>query len=180
MKVNKTPLDGFLVIEPDVYKDDRGFFLETYQEERYQQVGIVDKFVQDNLSHSKKGVLRGMHFQIKHPQAQIVTVMHGRIFDVCVDLRKESKTFGQWYGLELSDIGLRQIYMAPGFAHGFYVLSDWVNLNYKVSHFYNPSDEGGLLWCDEDVGIQWPTDNPKISLRDSVYPTLEKLIKKQQ
>jgi dTDP-4-dehydrorhamnose 3,5-epimerase len=176
MKIIQTPLEGFLVIEPDVYKDDRGFFLETYQEDRYHQAGITDKFVQDNHSRSVKGVLRGMHFQIKRPQAQIVTVMRGKIFDVVVDLRKKSKTFGQWHGVELgANIKARQVYMAPGFAHGFLVLSDFADLHYKVSGMYNPTDEGGLLWSDLDIDIKWPPISCKIKIsdRDGCYPALK-------
>lgn len=176
MKAIKTPLEGFLVIEPDVYKDDRGFFLETYQEERYYQAEITDKFVQDNHSRSSKGVLRGMHFQVKKPQAQIVTVMRGKIFDVVVDLRKKSKTFGQWHGVELSENNkVRQVYMAPGFAHGFLVLSDFADLHYKVSGMYDPTDEGGLLWNDSDIAIEWPGDSFIISQRDSDFPLLSKI-----
>jgi len=167
MKVNKTPLDGFLVIEPDCFQDERGFFLETYQEERYKKEGIMDDFVQDNQSRSKKGVLRGMHFQVKYPQAQIVTVMRGHIFDVGVDLRKGSKTFGKWFGVELSDDRQqRQVYMAPGFAHGFCVISDYADLHYKVSRLYDPDDEGGLYWNDLDVGIQWPLSEDQLSISE--------------
>ena len=176
MKVIQTPLEGFLVIEPDIYKDDRGFFLETYQEERYHQAGITDNFVQDNHSRSVKGVLRGMHFQIKKPQAQIVTVMQGEIFDVVVDIRKRSKTFCKWYGVRLNAHSQqRQVYMPPGFAHGFCVLSDFADLHYKVSFEYNPIDEGGLIWNDKGVGISWPIENPIISLRDKSYPLLNDL-----
>ena len=178
MKVTKTPFDGILVIEPRCFQDERGFFLETYQKNRYQEVGISEIFVQDNQSRSKKGVLRGMHFQVLHPQAQILTVMRGHIFDVCVDLRPSSNTFGRWYGVNLSDSGPRQIYMAPGFAHGFCVLSDWADLHYKVSQFYDPSDENGLLWNDPEIAIQWPIENPKISVRDSNYNELENLLPK--
>ena len=173
MKVIKTPLEGFLAIEPDLFKDDRGFFLETYQEERYQQAGITDNFVQDNHSRSVKGVLRGMHFQIKKPQAQIVTVMQGEIFDAVVDIRKESKTFGKWYGVRLNAHSQqRQVYMPPGFAHGFLVLSDFADLHYKVSGEYDPTDEGGLIWNDIGVGISWPIENPIISLRDKQFPSI--------
>ena len=176
MKVIKTPLEGFLAIEPDLFKDDRGFFLETYQEERYHQAGITDKFVQDNHSRSAKGVLRGMHFQVKRPQAQIVTVMRGKIFDVVVDLRKKSKTFGQWHGLELGGKSkVRQVYMAPGFAHGFLVLSDFADLHYKVSGMYDPADEGGLFWNDSDVGIEWPGDSFIVNQRDSNFSLLSKI-----
>jgi dTDP-4-dehydrorhamnose 3,5-epimerase len=177
MKVNKTPLEGFLIIEPDSFQDERGFFLETYQEQRYKEVGITDQFVQDNQSRSKKGVLRGMHFQVKRPQAQIVTVMRGSIFDVCVDVRKESRTFGHWYGVELSDTGVSQIYMSQGFAHGFCVLSDWVDLHYKVSHPYNPSDEGGVLWNDPDIDIKWPLPESQLNVseRDRNYQLLSEI-----
>jgi dTDP-4-dehydrorhamnose 3,5-epimerase len=176
MKVTASPLAGLMVIEPRCFQDERGFFLETYQEKRYHEAGITDTFVQDNQSRSTKGVLRGMHFQVKRPQAQIVTVMRGRIFDVGVDVRPHSPTFGKWYGAELSDAaGPRQIYLAPGFAHGFCVLSDWADLHYKVSRNYDASDEGGLLWNDPDVGIQWPIDKPTIAARDAAYPRLKDL-----
>lgn len=176
MKVIRTPLDGFLAIQPDVYGDGRGFFLETYQEARYQQEGITDKFVQDNHSRSSKGVLRGMHFQVKRPQAQIVTVMSGKILDVVVDLRKKSQTFGKWHSLELGENSeARQVYMAPGFAHGFLVLSDFSDLHYKVSGMYDPTDEGGLLWNDPDVGIKWPSERYVINQRDSNFVRLSKL-----
>jgi dTDP-4-dehydrorhamnose 3,5-epimerase len=175
MKVTSTPLQGLMVLELDCFTDDRGFFLETYHEQRYKEAGIKDHFVQDNQSRSKKGVLRGLHFQVKRPQAQIVTVMRGHIFDVGVDLRKNSETFGKWYGVELSDDGTQQIYMPPGFAHGFCVLSDYADLHYKVSRFYDPGDEGGLLWNDPSVDVQWPIMTYQISERDSCYPQLIEL-----
>lgn len=179
MKVTPTPLDGLLLIEPRCFQDERGFFLESYQSTRYREAGILDQFVQDNQSRSAKGVLRGLHFQVKRPQAQIVTVMRGRVFDVAVDLRPASPTFGQWFGVELSDAGPRQLYMAPGFAHGFCVLSDWADLHYKVSRIYNPHDEGGLLWNDPNVGIQWPIDSPHVTPRDAAYPRLRDLSQAQ-
>jgi dTDP-4-dehydrorhamnose 3,5-epimerase len=175
MRIITTPLDGMLIIEPKRYQDERGFFLETYQAERYQEAGILDTFLQDNQSRSMRNVLRGMHFQVKHPQAQIITVIRGRIFDVGVDLRPASPTFAKWFGVELSDEGPRQIYMAPGFAHGYLVLSDWVDLHYKVSRIYNSHDEGGLRWNDTDVGIDWPVDNPIVAKRDANYPNLDEL-----
>jgi dTDP-4-dehydrorhamnose 3,5-epimerase len=170
--VKPTPLKGLLVIEPRCFEDERGFFVETYQETRYRNIGILDSFLQDNQSRSVKGVLRGMHFQIKRPQAQIVTVMRGHIFDVAVDLRANSQTFGQWYGIELGDGGPRQVYMSPGFAHGFCVLSDWADLHYKVSRNYDEADEGGLLWNDPAIGVQWPLKAPKIHERDARFPAL--------
>lgn len=172
MKIIPTPLQGLMLIEPICFQDERGFFLETYQAEGYQEAGIADQFIQDNQSRSAKGVIRGLHFQVKRPQAQIVTVMRGHIFDVAVDLRRESSTFGQWFGVELSDNSQRQIYMAPGFAHGFCVLSEWADLHYKVSRFYDHSDEGGLLWSDSDIGIGWPIEAPKVTPRDRAYPRL--------
>jgi dTDP-4-dehydrorhamnose 3,5-epimerase len=180
IKTKKTPLEGFLILELETFKDDRGFFLETFQEKNYKEAGIKDKFVQDNQSRSSKGVLRGMHFQVKRPQAQIVTVMRGCIFDVGVDLRQNSSTFGQWYGFELSDVGQRQVYMAPGIAHGFCVLSDLADLHYKVSRFYDPDDECGMLWNDSEVNIDWPSINPLIHHRDATYQSLSQLIESHQ
>ena len=172
MRLNETGLAGLLLVEPSFYHDERGFFLETFQLERYRLAGITDEFVQDNHSRSVKGVLRGLHFQVKRPQAQIVTVMRGHIFDVTVDLRRGSSTFAKWFGVELSDDGIRQIYMAPGFAHGFCVLSENADLHYKVSQYYNRHDEGGVLWCDPDIGIRWPVAAPNVSERDGSYPKL--------
>ena len=180
IKTKKTPLEGFLILELETFKDDRGFFLETFQEKNYKEAGIKDKFVQDNQSRSSKGVLRGIHFQVKRPQAQIVTVMRGSIFDVGVDLRQNSSTFGQWHGVELSDIGQRQVYMAPGIAHGFCVLSDLADLHYKVSRFYDPDDECGMLWNDSEVNIDWPSINPLIHQRDATYQSLSQLIESHQ
>jgi dTDP-4-dehydrorhamnose 3,5-epimerase len=176
IKVKSTSLEGFLVIEPNCYKDSRGFFLETYQEDIYKAAGIKDKFVQDNQSRSTKGVIRGMHFQVNRPQAQIVTIMRGAVFDVGVDLRQNSSTFGRWHGVELSDTGQRQVYMAPGIAHGFCVLSDFADLHYKVSRFYDPDDECGMLWNDSEVNIDWPLITPLIHRRDANYQSLSQLI----
>ena len=179
MIIKTTPIKGILLIEPATFDDSRGFFLETYQEKKYKEAGITDDFVQDNQSRSLKGVLRGLHYQIKRPQSQLVTVMRGRVFDVGVDLRPSSKTFGKWYGAELSDVGpARQLYMAPGIAHGFYVLSDWADLHYKVSRLYDHYDEGGLLWKDPFINIQWPvTESPEVSSRDAIYPLFNDLSK---
>jgi len=175
MIIRTTPLNGLLVIEPKCFEDERGFFLETYQADDYHQAGIVDAFVQDNQSRSIKGVLRGMHFQVKRPQAKIVTVMRGSVFDVAVDLRLTSQTFGKWFGVVLSDTGPRQIYIAPGFAHGFCVISDWADLHYKVSSNYDSDDEGGILWNDIDVGIKWPLSHPVVKTRDTNFPKLKEL-----
>lgn len=177
MKIVQAPLSGLLVIEPQWFRDERGFFLETYQATRYKEAGILDTFVQDNHSRSVHGVLRGLHFQCIHPQAQIVTVIRGTIFDVAVDLRPKSSTFGAWYGAELSDCAAaRQVYMAPGFAHGFCVLSDLADLHYKVSRQYEPHDEGGLFWNDADIGIQWPLSDPIVAARDAGFPRLKELL----
>ena len=176
IKVKSTSLEGFLIVEPNCYKDDRGFFLETYQEDIYKAAGITDKFVQDNQSRSIKGVIRGMHFQVNRPQAQIVTIMRGLVFDVGVDLRQNSPTFGRWHGVELSDVGQRQVYMAPGIAHGFCVLSDLADLHYKVSRFYDPDDECGMVWNDSEVNIDWPSITPLIHQRDATYQSLSQLI----
>lgn len=176
MKIELTPLDGILVIEPRRFRDERGFFLESYQSERYKGAGIPDIFVQDNHSHSnKRGILRGLHFQVKRPQAQIITVFRGCIFDVVVDLRSGSPSFGQWFGVKLSDEGPRQIYMAPGFAHGFCVLSDNADVHYKVNRVYDHDDEGGMLWNDPDIGVRWPVDSPYLLARDSAFPRLRDL-----
>jgi dTDP-4-dehydrorhamnose 3,5-epimerase len=175
MYIKETELSGLLLIDPQCFHDERGFFLESFHAERYRAHGIADHFVQDNHSRSRQSVLRGLHFQVKRPQAQIVTVIRGRIFDVAVDLRSDSATFGRWYGVELSDAGPRQLYVAPGFAHGFCVLSEFADLHYKVSQLYDYSDEGGLLWNDQDVGILWPIANPIVSLRDGAYPSLRQL-----
>lgn len=175
MQIEQTGLPGLLLIEPTRFRDGRGFFLETFQMPRYRAAGIDDDFVQDSHSRSAKGVLRGLHFQVKQPQAQIVTVMRGRIFDVAVDLRRGSATFGRWFGVQLSDEGLCQLYMAPGFAHGFCVLSDFADLHYKVSRLYDHSDEGGMIWNDPDIGIDWPIETPIVSKRDSSYPKFYEL-----
>ncbi len=175
MKVSKCHLEGILLIEPAAYTDDRGFFLESFEQERYRELGIAENFVQDNHSRSMKNVLRGLHYTRSRPQSQIVTVMRGRIFDVVVDIRKDSPTFGKWFGAELSDEGPRQVYMAHGFAHGFCVLSDWADLHYKVSQRYDPNDEGGLIWNDSDVKIDWPIKDPHISDRDMRHRKLEDL-----
>ncbi|MEO8064329.1 MAG: dTDP-4-dehydrorhamnose 3,5-epimerase [Pseudomonadota bacterium] len=175
MEVRETGLAGLLLIEPRCFGDERGFFLESYQAKRYAEAGIRDQFVQDNQSRSARGVLRGLHFQVLRPQAQIVTVLRGRIFDVGVDLRPDSPTFRQWYGVELSDTGPRQLYMAPGFAHGYCVLSDFTDLHYKVSRYYDASDEGGVRWNDPEIGIRWPDSTPQLSSRDAAYPLLKEL-----
>lgn len=175
MKFEKTSIEGLLVIEPRCFHDERGFFLETFQAGRYRDIGIKEDFVQENHSRSIRGVLRGLHYQVKRPQAQIVTVICGRIFDVAVDLRPASPTFGEYFGIELTDDGRRQLYMAPGFAHGFFVLTEWADIHYNVSRYYDHTDEGGVVWNDPDIGISWPINTPTLSHRDAAYPTLKEL-----
>jgi|SRR5579871_6383603 len=176
MQVMTTGIAGLVVVEPCSFADARGFFLETYQAQRYRDAVMGFDFVQDNHSRSKKGVLRGLHFQIQHPQAQMVTIIRGQVFDVAVDLRSGSKTFGRWFGTILSDDGgPRQMCMAPGLAHGYAVLSEVADLHYKVSRIYSPEDEGGVLWSDSDIGIKWPAGEHFISPRDASFPFLKDL-----
>jgi len=175
MKISSCLLDGILLIEPEIFEDERGFFLESFEEERYRNAGLTERFVQSNHSRSRKNVLRGMHYTKRRPQAQLLTVFRGTIFDVVVDLRKGSSSFGKWFGTELGDGATRQIYMPHGFAHGFSVLSDWADLHYKVSQRYDPADEGGLIWNDAEVAIDWPIKDPVVSERDARYPTLKYL-----
>ncbi len=176
MKIIAQPLEGIMVLEPEWFRDSRGFFLESYEQTRYRELGIYEEFVQDNHSRSERNVLRGLHFTRRKPQAQILTVIRGRIFDVVVDIRQDSPTFGKWLGTELSDEGPRQIYMAHGFAHGFCVLSDYADLYYKVSQRYDPHDDGGLRWDDPDIGIEWPVAMPEISERDRKHPLLKNIL----
>ncbi|MAY34662.1 MAG: dTDP-4-dehydrorhamnose 3,5-epimerase [Spongiibacteraceae bacterium] len=156
MKVETTPLDGLLVIEPRVHRDERGFFAETWQSERYRAAGIEGHFVQDNHSRSQQGILRGLHFQLERPQGKLVCCASGRIFDVAVDVRKSSTTFGRWYGLELSDQNHKQLWVPPGFAHGFYVLSEVADVHYKCTEYYDRESERALLWSDTTLAIDWP------------------------
>ena len=172
MKTKASKFEGVLLIELEVYVDERGFFFESFEKERYYKLGITENFVQDNHSRSGKNVLRGMHFTREKPQSQLLTVTHGKIYDVVVDIRKGSSTFGEWFGTELCAKGTNQIYMAHGFAHGFCVLSDWADLHYKVSQSYDPEDDGGLLWNDSEVNIQWPIKEQIISDRDSHHGNL--------
>jgi dTDP-4-dehydrorhamnose 3,5-epimerase len=177
MKVTKTKLEGCVVIEPKVFGDYRGFFKETFQAERYQEAGLALPFVQDNHSRSTKGVLRGLHYQKNNPQGKLVTCPYGEVFDVAVDLRAGSPTFGQWEGLILSGENHLQFYVPPGFAHAFLVLSDTADFQYKCTDYYDPSDEGGIIWNDPDVGIDWPLADieAKLSEKDRVLPTLKEI-----
>ena len=156
IKVTPCKIDGLYVIEPEIHGDERGYFMETYNFRDLQNEGLTMRFVQDNQSMSKKGVLRGLHFQKEHPQGKLVRVIRGKVFDVAVDLRKGSPTYGQWHGIVLSDENKKQFYIAEGFAHGFLVLSDEAEFCYKCTDFYHPGDEGGIAWNDPGIGIEWP------------------------
>ena len=172
MKVKKSPLQGALIIEPDTFSDKRGYFMETYHKKKYEQLGLGTHFVQDNLSFSVQGTLRGLHYQHPHAQAKLVQVIKGEIFDVIVDIRWGSPTFGQWTGVNLSDETKQQLYVPEGFAHGFFVLSETALVYYKCSDFYEPESEGGILWCDPGIGIEWPASDPMLSDKDKSYLSL--------
>lgn len=156
---NKTEIEGVYVIEPKVFGDNRGYFMETYNFEEFKENGLDTAFVQDNQSKSTKGVLRGLHFQKQHSQAKLVRVISGEVFDVAVDLRKNSSTYGKWFGVKLSDENKKQFYIPAGFAHGFLVLSEEAEFVYKCTDLYHPEFEGGIAWDDSDIAIKWPTEN---------------------
>jgi len=167
MKVLETPLAGALVLEPKVFADDRGFFLESYNQKAFQEIGIRDKFVQDNHSYSKHGVLRGLHYQVKKPQGKLVRVVSGEVLDVFVDLRRSSASFGRWHGVKLSGENRRLAWIPAGFAHGFYVLSESAHVLYKASEFYFPELERTVLWNDPDLNINWENvEEPLLSEKD--------------
>jgi len=175
MKVLQTELPGVLLIEPDVYRDDRGFFLESYHARKYAEAGIRVTFVQDNHSRSARGTLRGLHAQRRRPQGKLVRVLQGELFDVAVDIRRGSPTFGRWLGLTLSAENFLQCYIPPNFAHGFCALSDCVEFEYKCTDFYDPADEIRLLWNDPDIGIVWPVSAPTLSDKDRAAQPLAAL-----
>jgi len=167
MKISHSKLKGCVIIEPRVFGDERGFFLETFQTVRYQQEAGIDlAFVQDNHSRSARGVLRGLHFQKTKPQGKLVRVIRGEVYDVAVDIRNGSPTFGEWEGVILSEDNKKQFWVPPGFAHGFVVLSDTADFEYKCTDYYDPSDEGSILWNDPDLDIPWPIANPVLSTKD--------------
>ena len=168
-------LSEVILVEPQVFKDDRGFFLETYHQARYREQGIDLPFVQDNHSHSRRGSIRGLHYQLKHPQGKLVYVVVGRIFDVVVDIRVGSPTYGNWCGAYLSAENKHQIYIPPGFAHGFSVLSDTADVIYKCTDFYAPGDEYGVLWNDPELEIEWEVENPILSPKDLENPRLSRI-----
>jgi dTDP-4-dehydrorhamnose 3,5-epimerase len=177
MKVIDTKLKDCVIIEPDVFGDERGFFLETFQVERYADLaGITAPFVQDNHSRSARDVLRGLHFQRSKPQGKLVSVVAGAVFDVAVDLRRDSPTFGQWDGLILSEENKKQLWVPPGFAHGFVVVSEAADFHYKCTDYYDPSDEVSILWNDRDLNISWPIRSPVLSKKDALAKRLSDLI----
>lgn len=170
MHVVETPLPGVLLIEPRVHRDDRGFFVETYHAARYREAGLPAEFVQDNQSRSVQGTLRGLHWQWRRPQGKLVRAIEGAIFDVAVDVRPESPTFGQWFGTELTADNFRQMFIPVGFGHGFCVLSPFAQIEYKCTDYYDADGESGLAWDDPDVGIAWPITSPLLSPRDRQHP----------
>jgi dTDP-4-dehydrorhamnose 3,5-epimerase len=172
MKVISTAIPEVIVFEPQVFTDSRGYFLETYQERKYREAGVPKAFVQDNQSSSIAKVLRGLHFQLKHPQGKLVRVTKGAVFDVAIDLRRTSPTFGQWHGEVLSADNRRQMYIPENFAHGFCVLSDSAEFLYKCTDYYHPGDEVGLIWNDVEIGVRWPIEDPVLSEKDAKLPTL--------
>lgn len=169
MKISPTSLEGVLVVEPAAFEDERGFFLESYNEREFSRLGLPTHFVQDNHSGSRKGVLRGVHYQVQKPQGKLVRVLLGEVFDAVVDLRYDSLTFGRWFGLSLSSENRRMLWVPPGFGHGFLALSDFAEIAYKATEFYAPSHERTLLWNDPAIGIAWPlTGEPILSAKDKV------------
>ncbi len=173
MEVEKTPIEGVMLVKPKVWGDTRGYFVETWQQERYASVGIDLPFVQDNHSKSRYGTLRGLHFQRTHPQGKLVSVSLGSVFDVAVDIRRGSPTFGKWYGVELTQDNQWQLWIAPGLAHGFAVTSEVAHFHYKCTAYYCPDDEGAIRWNDPHVGVIWPVRKPILSEKDKVAPLFE-------
>lgn len=167
MNVVKTELPGVIIFEPKVFGDDRGYFIETWSRQRYAEAGIEEEFCQDNLSFSPKGILRGLHYQHPHSQGKLVSVVTGEVYDVAVDIRVGSPTFGRHVDVYLSEDNHKQLYIPPGFAHGFCVVSDTARFSYKCTSYYKPENEGGIIWNDPDIGIDWPIDNPFLSQKDS-------------
>lgn len=175
IRIQTMDIPGLLLIEPRVFSDQRGFFLETFQRSKYAEAGLDAVFVQDNHSRSRKNTLRGLHYQVAHPQGKLVWAATGEIFDVAVDIRKNSATFGKWIGIHLNDQNHLQLYIPPGFAHGFCVLSETADLIYKCTDLYSADDDYGILWNDPEIGIQWPVSVPVLSSKDSALPPLAKV-----
>jgi dTDP-4-dehydrorhamnose 3,5-epimerase len=177
MKRIETALPGIVVIEPPVFRDERGFFFESYQEVKFAEIGIRDRFVQDNHSKSIKGTLRGLHYQVTRPQSKLCRVIRGEVLDVVVDLRRGSPGFGRYVSLVLSAENMRQVYIPAGFAHGYLVLSETAEFLYKCSDFYFPEYERGVIWNDPEIGIHWGIEDPILSAKDSAHPTLSNILR---
>ena len=173
MKIIETSLPGVLILEPKLHGDSRGFFLESYREDTLKELGINERFIQDNHSRSTRGVLRGLHYQLTQPQGKLVRVASGAVFDVAVDVRHDSPTFGQWYGATLDEGSMRMMFIPPGFAHGFVVLSNTADFIYKCTDYYHPQSEQGILWNDPAIGIEWPIEDVQLSERDINNPLLK-------
>ena len=173
MKIVDTPLPGVVVLEPNKHGDSRGFFLETYREDTLREFGISERFVQDNHSRSTRGVLRGLHYQLINPQGKLVRVARGAVFDVAVDVRRGSPAYGQWFGVTLDEESMRMMYIPPGVAHGFVVLSDTADFIYKCTDYYHPPSEQGILWNDPAIGVKWPITDVHLSQKDGNYPALQ-------
>jgi len=171
MQITTSPLHGLMIIQPKIFQDNRGYFYEVFQQKRYEEMGIP-AFVQDNFSRSTRNVLRGLHYQLPNPQGKLVYVTRGSVWDVAVDIRKSSPTFGQWFGMELNDENHTQLYIPPGFAHGFCVLSDEADFHYKCTDYYTPGAEQGIAWNDATLNIPWPVQNPVLSPKDELFPCL--------
>ena len=176
LKTFETPFEGLIEIQPKIWGDSRGFFLEMFQQEFYSESGISTPFVQDNLSRSVHGVLRGLHFQVNNPQGKLVTCINGQVLDVVVDLRVDSETFGQHYSVILDSEQRNQLWIPPGFAHGFSVLSESADFFYKCTDFYAPEDEAGIMWNDTELGIDWKIKSPKVSEKDMQLPSLREVL----
>lgn len=178
MKFLSTELSGVVIVEPRVHRDDRGFFFENYHRQKFYDAGLRVDFVQDNHSRSVKGALRGLHLQLSKPQGKLVRAIRGEVFDVAVDLRAGSPTYKKWIGVNLSDENFREIYVPPGFAHGFLVLSDIAEVEYKCTSLYDAKDEGGIVWNDPDIGIKWPITSPILSDKDKLLPRFKEAVAK--
>lgn len=170
MKIVQTAIEGVMLIKPKIWGDARGYFVETWQQERYEEAGMTLPFVQDNHSRSSYGILRGLHYQKTRPQGKLVSVSLGKVYDVAVDIRKDSPTYGQWFGAELTAENQHQLWVAPGLAHGFVVTSDIAHFHYKCTEYYHPEDEAGILWNDPTLNIDWPVTAPVLSAKDTVAP----------
>ncbi|MGD8574264.1 MAG: dTDP-4-dehydrorhamnose 3,5-epimerase [Gammaproteobacteria bacterium] len=175
MRVTELELPGVKLLEPDLHRDDRGWFRETWRRDRYAELGVAEDFVQDNHSRSRQGVLRGLHFQRRHPQGKLLTVLRGRIYDVVAEIRPQSPCHRRWVAVELDDETGAQLYVPPGYAHGFVVLSEQADVAYRCSAYYVPGDDGGVIWNDPDLAIDWPVSDPLLSAKDAELPPLAKL-----